>query len=134
MFRMLKQFPPLAQKVFDGEPNNRCSVASEGSTLSCGLAKNDHKVKTGWFADLGEQTSFCLRPLSARVRVMRLGTEPVTKFYRKGVDDRLIKGVFEQRAEVVVILVGQVAAAGINDKQIGQRSDFPPISKLPGHL
>lgn len=65
---------------------------------------------------------------------MRLGTEPITKFYRKGVDDRLIKGFFEQRAEVVVILVGQVAAAGIYDEQIGQRSDFPPISKLRRHL
>ena len=47
---------------------------------------------------------------------MLLGTEPVTKLYRKGVDDWLIKGFFEERAKVVIMSIGQVAAAGIDNE------------------
>ena len=44
---------------------------------------------------------------------MRLGTQPVTKFYRKSFYHRLVKGLFEEGAKVIVVSVGQIAAAGI---------------------
>ena len=45
-----------------------------------------------------------------------LGTKPITKFDRKGVYNRLVKGFFEERAKVIVMSIGQVTATGVDNE------------------
>lgn len=60
--------------------------------------------------------TFAYVSLTKESPVAGLGTEPITKFDRKGVYNWLVKGFFEERAKVIVMSIGQVTAARVDNE------------------